>query len=669
MPGLFSKDNTASIDIGSALFPVDHTSSTDIAEDGYKALEENLEQYQKTVEHRGRDQYTIKTVNEYNRKKARYVNIVHNKAVLHESSKAADEILERIDDIKKFKRAQEILAKLEHTPNVPKAVFEELEKLMTHAGLATELRAYINKSAEDEDASRQEDIDKVKNMVAQLNPTQRHREMRESQERDKHAQAQIKTLEESFSKLRERYEVLNDSHNQAKYELSNRSTESADEVTDLRSQIKSLNMEKNHANAMLEIKNDTISRHEVELERLRALEKQYLSSLQEENRSLKQFVAGQSPQLGSPAVVAAQFGTPPLRSIPPTPTLEGYRLPSLSGSTTSVTPVLENLRFESPGDNDTSATPTAALSTTPTVIQADRQQRGLGIFSFGTPQASTASITSGTQSAGNIFGAPTVPSNINPSSLPRPSGPGYDTITRSRLPRPSILLSGSDTPSALAAPSATGLGASPAKHPRNRGDTPNPNAKKSRLDIATRPSLQLSAQDPWVRPGVGGSDRKATVFSQIVKPPNWDESVNQNLIDILTDNATGGNRQWRIIIEDFHAQPLCIMSRIKKGKRTTLTEDQTTPCENCEKTKTPCWGVRTLPNTAPSTRKFVKSKRENPARMDYTPDTNGHYWEAFYRPARGPGGDDDDAAAGGSGGLTGGGSGVTADGSADAAEE
>lgn len=141
----------------------------------------------------------------------------------------------------------------------------------------------------------------------------------------------------------------------------------------------------------------------------------------------------------------------------------------------------------------------------------------------------------------------------------------------------------------------------------------------------------------WRRPGVMGSDRKSIVFSQIVKPANWDNAVNQDLIRTLALSK----RQFPVVNEDFLDAPLCMPSKLAKvEKEKIMRVDQVEQCNNCKESKKLCWGLRILPGTAPDAKAFKRNQKS--ARTGYTTNSEGHYWEAIYRPARGPGTDDDD---------------------------
>lgn len=167
--------------------------------------------------------------------------------------------------------------------------------------------------------------------------------------------------------------------------------------------------------------------------------------------------------------------------------------------------------------------------------------------------------------------------------------------------------------------------------------------------VGTAPPRRYPGETVWQGPPVGdpqNPSQASVLYNAVHLPPNWDQQANDYLNSVLTSN-----RLFTTTVNDFHNNPPCLNARVAR-RPPKLNENQTTPCAFCKTDKkgSPCFGLTTLDDTIGPT-----SRSDGTApRMDFERNSDGYYWKAFYRPARGPDPDNGGDGNGGQGSSTGG---------------
>lgn len=130
------------------------------------------------------------------------------------------------------------------------------------------------------------------------------------------------------------------------------------------------------------------------------------------------------------------------------------------------------------------------------------------------------------------------------------------------------------------------------------------------------------------------SDSGRIAYTAVRKTPNWDNTVNNHLVDMLNNPR----RRVKDVVDDLHMAPQCMASHLARAGKQNIVEGQTEPCDFCKDKNTPCWGLKQIDGTINLAGPVNKKKKQ--ARVQFQRDEDGYYWEAFYRPRRDPGGDD-----------------------------
>lgn len=194
------------------LFPQGQQTSRDIAQHARRILQDNFDDYDRTDRNRGRHRFTVKGVNIYNKKCARLDILRQNEQLCEEDTREIESIELRIKEIKQFDEAKRIANHLTVEPDVPEAVFGRLDDLLKQPGLSARLLDYLQRTVERDVRDRQEKMDRIIQIVDELDLAQKQKQIQDSVIRQKSLEQQVQDLKldadrnrEAPNELSERY--------------------------------------------------------------------------------------------------------------------------------------------------------------------------------------------------------------------------------------------------------------------------------------------------------------------------------------------------------------------------------------------------------------------------------------------------------------------------------